>query len=57
MKELMEGMGRIGEDELWDRFWMRRNLPGLPAFGMRDKGAVWKGPMRDSISVRESGLR
>ena len=38
-----------------DRFCMRRNLPGFPAFGTMDSGEVWKGPIFSSTSVREKG--
>ena len=39
----------------YERFWMRRNFPGFPAFGIKESGDVWKGPMICSSSALEYG--
>ena len=38
-----------------ERFCMRRNLFGFPAFGTMDSGEVWKGPILSSTSARVKG--
>lgn len=38
-----------------DKFWMSRNFPGFPGFGIMLRGDDWKGPRRDSISALENG--
>lgn len=51
----MEGVGEGFRGK--DRFWMRWYLLGLPGFGTRERGDVWKGPRLASISDRVKGPR
>ena len=53
--EFIDGTGWF----VWgcDRFWMRRNFPGFPAFGTSDRGDDWKGPISRLSSSCENGPR
>ena len=51
--ELIEGMGRL----VWgyERFWMRRYLPGFPALGTSERGEDWNGLISIPSSSCENG--